>query len=183
MCIDGAHAVHVDSKGHSGLHLTMGKGGIINGSKKLGVSTISSTEIEVVSNGERFPKCAWFRYFRMAQGDVVEEDILMQDNKTCTLMHNNHPFSVGKGSKHINVRYFFVVDKIKNKEVRVICCPTEEMVADFSSKSLQGKLFVAHRNTMLEASTDEFDLYKQWYKEALERYQLWDDKEEDLQDL
>ena len=98
-------------------------------------------------------------------------------------MHNNHPFSVGEGSKHINVRHFFVVDKVENKEVRVMYCPTEEMVADFSSKPLQGKLFVAHQNTMLGVSTDEFDLYKQWYEEALERYQLWDDKEEDLQDL
>ena len=64
--IDGSHAMHDDARGHSCLYVTMGRGGIINQSKKLGVATISSTEMEVVSTGERFPKCAWFRCFRIA---------------------------------------------------------------------------------------------------------------------
>jgi hypothetical protein len=34
--IDGAHAVHNDCKGHSGLFVTQGKGAMINVSKKLG---------------------------------------------------------------------------------------------------------------------------------------------------
>ena len=72
--------------------------------KSWGVVTTSSTETEVVADGERFPKCTWFRYFRMAQGDVVKEDMLMQDNHSCVLLNKNHPFSVGKGSKHINIR-------------------------------------------------------------------------------
>lgn len=50
--IDGAHAVHYDAKGHSGLFLTQGKGAMINISKKLGIVTTSSTETEVVSTGE-----------------------------------------------------------------------------------------------------------------------------------
>ena len=56
-CIDGAHAIHSDGKGHSGMHLAMGRGGMMNVSKKLGLVTTSSTETEVVANGERFPKC------------------------------------------------------------------------------------------------------------------------------
>jgi hypothetical protein len=96
----------------------------------------------------------------------------MQDNQSCILLYKNHPFSVGKGSKHINVRYFFVIDKINKKEVKIVYCPTEKMVADFSSKLLQGKIFIIHRNTMLGISADEFDMYKQWYKEALQRYDL-----------
>ena len=76
---------------------------MINVSKKLAVVTTSSTETEVVADGGRFPKCTWFRYFRMAQGDDVKEDALMQDNQSCILLNKNHPFSVGKGSKHINI--------------------------------------------------------------------------------
>ena len=107
----------------------------------------------------------------------------MQDNKSCVQLHKNHPFSVGSGSKHINIRYFFVVDRIDKKEVKMACCPTEEMVADYSSKPLQGKLFVAHRNTMMGMSTEEFQQYKRWYEESLKRYDLWDDLEKDLKDL
>ena len=63
--IDCAHAIHTDAKGHSGLYATMGKGAMINVSKKLGLNTLSSTETEIVSTGERLPKCVWFRYFRI----------------------------------------------------------------------------------------------------------------------
>ena len=107
----------------------------------------------------------------------------MQDNKSCMLLHTNHPFSTRAGSKHINVRYFFVVDKMQSKEVRIVYCPTDEMVADYSSKPLQGKTFIYHRNTMLGICPEEYDLHKKWHKEALERYGLWDDEESDLQEL
>ena len=139
--IDGAHAVHDDAKGHSGLYVTMGRGGLINQSKKLGIVTISSTETEIVSTEERFPKCTWFRYFWLAQGDDVKEDILMQDNDSGILVQKNYPYSTRKGSKHIHIRYFFVVDKVKNKEVKIIYCLTDKMWADFSSKPTQGQIF------------------------------------------
>ena len=99
---------------------------------------ISSTETEIVSTGEWFPKCTWFRYFWLAQGDHVKEDILMQDNDSGILVQKNYPYSTRKGSKHIHIRYFFVVDKVKNKEVKIIYCPTNKMWADFSSKPTQG---------------------------------------------
>ena len=57
------------------------------------------------------------------------------------------------------------------------------MVADFSSKPLQGKIFVMHCNTMLRVSPDEFNLHKQWHKEALECYDLWDGEEDNLAEL
>ena len=55
--IDRAHTVHQDSKGHSGLFATMGRRAMMSASKKLGLVTTSSTETEVVSNGEKFLKC------------------------------------------------------------------------------------------------------------------------------
>ena len=80
-CIDGAHAVHNDGKGHSDLFLTMGKGAMKKASKKLGMFTTSSTKTEIVADGERFPKLSWFRHFRLAQEDSTKEDVLMQDNE------------------------------------------------------------------------------------------------------
>ena len=56
-------------------------------------------------------------------------------------------------------------------------------MADCSSKPLQGSIFVVHRNTMLGASADDYRLDKRWHKESLERHQLWDDMEKDLDDL
>ena len=50
MFIDGAHMVHQDRIGHSGLFATMGQRAMISISKKLGLVTISSKETKVVSN-------------------------------------------------------------------------------------------------------------------------------------
>jgi hypothetical protein len=80
----------------------MGKGGMLNISKKLGLVTNSSTETEIVLMGERMHKCTWFRYFRIEQGEPIK-DLLMQDNKSMILLQKNGIFSVGKGSKHIHI--------------------------------------------------------------------------------
>ena len=180
--IDGSHMIHVDTKGHSGMFTTMGKGAMLNIAKKMGLVTISSTETEIVSTGERMPKCTWFRYFRIAQGDSPTEDTLMQDNKSAILLQKNWPFSTRKGSKHINVRYFFVVDKIKNKEVKIVYCPTEEMVADYNTKPLQGSLFYYFRNKIMGIKNEDFKRYKDMYVESLKQYGLYGN-EDDLYDL
>ena len=96
--IDGSHAVHADAKGHSGMFTTMGRGAIMNVARKLGLNTVSSTETEVVSSGERMLKCTWFRYFRLAQGDKPIKDVLMQDNKSAILLQKNWPFQPEKGA-------------------------------------------------------------------------------------
>jgi len=58
----------------------------------------------------------------MAQGEFPKEDILMQDNQTAMLLEKNCPLSIGKGSKHINIRYFSVTDKVQKREVKVLYC-------------------------------------------------------------
>ena len=161
---------------------TMDKGVMLNIAKKMGLVKISSTETEIVSTGERMPKCTWFRYFRIAQGDSPTEDTLMQDNKSAILLQKNWPFSTRKGSKHINVRYFFVVDKIKNKEVKIVYCPTEDMVADYNTKPLQGSLFYYFRNKIMGIKNEDFKRYKDMYVESLKQYGLYEN-EDDLYDL
>ena len=49
LCIDGAHAVHADMKGHAGVYTTMGTGAVYASSIKSKINTISSTGTEVIS--------------------------------------------------------------------------------------------------------------------------------------
>jgi len=49
----------------------------------------------------------------------------------------------------LNVRYYFVTDQIKKGHVKVAFCPTQDMVADFFTKPLQGSLFVRMRERIL----------------------------------
>ena len=89
MCIDRSHVVHDDIKLNSGLCITMGLGTMINVSNKLGLNTTSSKKIEIVSNSDRFPKYAWFRFLRLAKGDDAKEDMLNQDKKTSIILQKN----------------------------------------------------------------------------------------------
>ena len=95
----------------------------------------------------------------------------------------NHPFSVGKGSIHMHVRYFFIADKMDKIEVRIVCYPAEKMVSDYSSNPLQGKIFVIHRNTIQGASEKDFQLHKRWCKEVLDKHDLLDKMKVDLNDM
>ncbi len=60
----------------------------------------------------------------------------------------------------------FVVDKIRNKEVKIVYCPTEKMIADYSSKSTQGKLFDFQRKTIQGIKVEDYKMDKKWYKKS-----------------
>jgi hypothetical protein len=49
----------------------------------------------------------------------------------------------------LNIRYFFLTDQIEKGNVIVEYCPTGEMVADFFSKPLQGKLYQKFRKALM----------------------------------
>ena len=84
-----------------------------------------------------------------AQGFKVNDNIIYQDNISAMLLEKNGRSSSGKRTKHINIRYYYVADKIAKGEVNVIWCPTDQMVADFLTKPLQGKAFVEFRDKLM----------------------------------
>ena len=112
--------------------------------------------------GERLPKHIWFRYFSSNQSNnPTQIDTLYQDNTSTMLLENNGRLSCGKGSNHINIQYFFITDRIKQKEIQVKHCPTGEMIADYFTKPLQGSLFRKFRNMILGVDENNYDQYKQ----------------------
>jgi len=168
--MDGSHAAHMDMKGHAGVYVTEGTGALMSASSKLKLNTVSSTETELITVGHKLPKCIWYRLFRIEQSGRADEDILMQDNKSAMLLENNGRFSARKGSKHVSIRYFFITDQIQKKHYKVQYCPTEEMIADFFTKPLQGALFYKFRDAILGIKEEDFDKYKEKYYQILEKY-------------
>ena len=55
-----------------------------------------------------------------AQGYVVEDVYVYQDNQSAILLERNGMKSAGKGSRHIGIKYFFITNKINDKELKVI---------------------------------------------------------------
>ncbi len=100
---------------------------------------------------DMMPSILWTRYFLKSQGYAVNDNIIFQDNKSTMLLERNGKASSSKRMKHINIRYFFITDRISKGEVRVEWCPTAEMVADFMTKPLQGPTFKQFRDLIMGA--------------------------------
>ena len=152
--VDASYAVHPDMKSHTGGIFTLGKGAIYGTSTRQKINTKSSTEAELVGVAEVLPQILWTQYFLEAQGYSSENAIIYQDNKSSILLEKNGKASSSKRTRHINIRYYFVTDRIKNGEIDVIYCPTKEMIADFFTKPLQGTAFTGFRNFIMNIDSD-----------------------------
>ena len=95
------------------------------------------------------PAILWTRYFLEAQGYGVQENIVYQDNLSAILLEKNGKASSSKRTKHINVRYYFVTDRIKKGDMSVEWCPTEDMTGDFMTKPNQGSTFTKFRDQLM----------------------------------
>jgi hypothetical protein len=49
----------------------------------------------------------------------------------------------------MNVRYFFIADQVKSKEICITYCPTGIMVAGYFTKALQGLIFRQLRDMIM----------------------------------
>ena len=139
--VDASFAVHPNMRGHTGGGLTMGRGFPISTSTKQKLNTRSSTESELVGVDDMMPIIIWTRHFLLSQGYGIVENLLLQDNRSSILMERNGRASSSKRTRHINIRYFFVCDRVNMKEISLQWCPTKEMIADFWTKPLQGSHF------------------------------------------
>ena len=59
--------------------------------------------------------------------------------------------------KPMDIRYFYVGDHIQNNTLSLQHCPTEEMLADYFTKPLQGSLFIHLCNHIMGAEFEYGD--------------------------
>jgi Reverse transcriptase (RNA-dependent DNA polymerase) len=147
--VDASYAVHPDMKGHTGGTLSMGKGSIYSVATGQKLVARSSTEAELIGVHDLMPQIVWTSYFLQAQGQQVTDSILYQDNMSSILLEKNGRSSSTKRTRHINIRFFFVKDRVANGEVRIEHCPTLDMLADYFTKPLQGALFYKLRDQIM----------------------------------
>jgi hypothetical protein len=139
--VNASFVGHPNMCSHTGGGLTMGRGFHIVSSTKQKLNTRSFTESELVGVDNMMPIIVWSCYFLMAQGYGVTQHLLLQDNKSSTLLEKNGKASSGKHTQHINIQYFFITDRVNMKEVEIEWCTTNKSVADFMTKPLWGSHF------------------------------------------
>ena len=124
------------------------------GSTKQKINTRSSTESKVVGADDFILPIYWTRYFLESQGYSVDDNMLHQDKKSSIILETNRKASSGKRTKHINIGYFFITDRVEKGDVSVVWCPTGDMIADYATKPLQGSLFKKFRDQIMGVISD-----------------------------
>jgi len=64
-------------------------------------------------------------------------------------LENNGKESSGKRTRHFHIKYFYITDLIKQGEVTIKHCPTDEMIADYMSKPVTGAKFKQFRKYIM----------------------------------
>ena len=147
--VDAAYAVHPDMKSHTGIVMTMGYGAVISSSLKQKMNSRSSTEAECIGVDDAISLIIWSLRFLEAQGYEVQECIVYQDNESAIKLQRNGRWSAGKRSRHLDIKIFYIKDQIDKGLLDVKYCPTDQMMADYMTKSLQGSKFGKQRRFIM----------------------------------
>ena len=94
--------------------MSFGIGALHTKSTKQKLNTKSSTEAELVGVSEYLPYHIWLINFLEHQGYKVKEKLLFQDNESTIRMEVNGRNSCTGNSRHVDIRFFFVHDRVKS---------------------------------------------------------------------
>ena len=149
--IDASFGVHHDGKSQSACTITLGKGSTYAKASKQKMNTKSSHESELIALSDGGGQVLWSREFLLEQGYKIGPAIVFQDNmSTIQSIQKGRP--CGEKSRHINLRYFWLKDRVESGEILIKYLPSEDMIADILTKPLQGELFRKLRAKLLNWS-------------------------------
>jgi hypothetical protein len=135
--VNASYAVHNNMNSHMGRVVSFGREVIMSKSWKQKLNTKSSTEAKLVGASDYLPYPIYGKKFLEAQSHILKENVFYQDNQSTIRFEKNGRKSCGPNSRHIDIRYFFIKDRLGVENVSVHYCPTEQILADFFRKPLQ----------------------------------------------
>ena len=144
--IDASYGVHASSgKSHTGCAIVLGEAGVLSArSSKQKIVTKSSTEAELVGLSDSAAQAIHLKNCVSEQGYSVGPVVIYQDNLSCmALMKRGGPGS--ERSRHINIRHFWVAERVTNGDVVIEHLSTNLMHANVLTKPVQGAQFERER--------------------------------------
>ena len=117
--VDASFGVHDDCRSHTGAVMMMNHGAMFALSSKQKLNTRSSPEAELVGVNDAMTMIPWMKHFIEAQGYPVHENIIYQDNESSMKLEKYGRQSSGKKTRHLDIRYYFVTDNVKQGTVQI----------------------------------------------------------------
>ena len=145
--IDASYGTNYDRKSQSGLMVRYGYGPLICKSIKQKIVAKSSTEAELIACSDSLSYIYSIKNILEFLNNKVNNIIIYQDNiSTIKLLKNKRPTS--QRSKHIDIRYFFLRDKLE-EEIELKYCPSNLMISDLLTKYINTKQFKLLTNEII----------------------------------
>uniref|UniRef100_A0AAV1U9F8 CCHC-type domain-containing protein n=1 Tax=Peronospora matthiolae TaxID=2874970 RepID=A0AAV1U9F8_9STRA len=125
----------------SGYAFVMNNGCISWRSKKQSTVALSSTEAEYMALTEAVQEAIWLKAFLHELGDMNSDEAvkIYEDNQGSIALAKNPEFH--KRTKHIDIRYHFVREKVAEGKVVLEYCSTKDMKADLMTKPIPASQF------------------------------------------
>jgi hypothetical protein len=105
---------------------------------------LSTMEAEYMALAAETQEAIWLRMVLEELGvQMAGPVVIREDNKACQ-MFADHAGNFSR-TKHIDVRYHFVRERVERGDIRVDYVSTDEQVADIFTKALPREPFKKHR--------------------------------------
>lgn len=129
-----------DRKSTGAYVFTIGIGAVLWASKKQTVVALSTTEAEYMALTQAAKSAMWLKRLLNQLGAGLETIKIFGDNQGSHALSRTTAFHAR--SKHIDIQYHFVREKVLLKEIEIEYIPTADMVADALTKTLPRVPFV-----------------------------------------
>lgn len=145
-----------DRKSTSGYVFKLSGGAVAWSSKKQAVVTLSTTEAEYVAAAACACQSIWMKRVLKQLSSYQRKCIPVFCDNSSTIKLSKNPILHGR-SKHIDVRFHFLRDLVKDGVVELQYCGTNEQLADIMTKPLKFESFVKLRRMLGVKSLTEIN--------------------------
>jgi hypothetical protein len=124
-----------DRKAISGYAFLVNGGAVSWSAKRQEIISLSTTESEYVAAVHAAKEALWLRSLISSLfGIEIPTTTLFSDNQSAIALTKEHQYHAR--TKHIDIRFHFLRWIVEEGRLRLIYCPTDDMVADVFTKAL-----------------------------------------------
>ncbi|KAM1668042.1 hypothetical protein ACFX2K_047430 [Malus domestica] len=136
-----------DRKSTSGYMFNLSSSAVSWSSKKQPIVTLSTIEAEFIATASTACQAMWLRRILEQLNHGLCKSTVIHCDNTSAIKLSKNPVMHGR-SKHIDVRFHFLRNLIKDEVVELLQCSTQEQVADILTKPLRLEVFMKMRSLM-----------------------------------
>lgn len=136
-----------DRKSTSGYVFLMNSGAISWSSKKQPIVTVSTTEAEFIAAASSACQVVWLRRILKNLNQVQSSPTVVYCDNISAIKLSKNPVMHGR-SKHMDVRFHFLRNLVRDGVVELIQCSTQDQVADVLTKPLKLDVFLKMRGLL-----------------------------------